>query len=161
MTPGSSVIKPTTKNQANTSTTTMSPFPLLDALRRDAQQIAPVLYDGSPLRRIVFIFADGEKFPVHCSARVIAPRIEASSDMPALTTLQRNILISLRDEGPASGEVLAQRLGYSAPSSLYARSRRPGGIRALMEQGIVLNDEENGYELTEFGQDVADRLGGE
>jgi hypothetical protein len=136
----------------------LSPFPYLDALRADVRQVAATLHRHSRLTRVVLVFEDGTKIPIPVMVTIEAPERDAS-DLPSLSALQRRILVSLRDDGPATGSVLAERLGYSTSGSLFNKGKR--GLRQLMEQGLVLNDESTGYDFTDFGRDVADRLGEE
>lgn len=142
----------------------LSAFPSLDTFRADADRVAPVLYADAPLKRIIFVYFDDTQIPLSVN-RTPPVREQATDadDMPPLSSKQRAILISLRDEGAATGETLAKRLGYAGPSSLHGKKapsgKITGGVRELMEHGLVLNDEEEGYQLTGFGKDVAARLG--
>ena len=140
----------------------MSAFQSLDLFREDARRVAPVLHPLAPLAKVVFVFADGFKTSISCPVTAAnfatGGTIEAqANDMPTLSAVQKRILVSLRDDGPAGGDSLATRLGYSSSTSLHPKNKR--GIKQLQEMGLVINDEETGYELTAFGQDVADRLG--
>ena len=144
-----------TTSQTNSSRPMLPLSSHFDAVRASAPHVASALYPRTPLKEVVFRFWDGREVPLEC-APPAAPTPSERDDTPRLNAMQRKIAKNLRDEGPAPGDVLAPRIGYSSAASLHNKGRH--GIREMMEMGLVINDE-SGYELTEFGQDVLEQMG--
>ncbi len=85
------------------------------------------------------------------------PQAEAVSaearGMPVLSAKQKKILCALLP-GAMKGDTLAEACELGAASSLHSGR----GLRQLTEAGLVINDERDGYTLTEFGEDVANEI---
>ncbi len=74
--------------------------------------------------------------------------------LPPLSATQKKIMVALAEAGPLKGDALASRCKLSSRTSLHGRR----GMTPLIEMGLVVNGEDDGYALTEFGEDVAEKI---
>jgi hypothetical protein len=124
---------------------------LLAAARRYAASLEVAPY--AKLRICIKIADTGEKVASLLSNPTSEVIKNEEKGIPALSAKQKKIVVALL-AGPMKGDALAPACELANRSTLHSGR----GMKQLMEWGMVVNDEEDGYTLTEFGEDVANEI---
>ncbi|HWH79627.1 MAG TPA: hypothetical protein VNT76_19745 [Candidatus Binatus sp.] len=120
---------------------------LLAQVRRYAVSLG--IPDCAKLRVSIRVADTGEMVASLLANPKIQPvESETREFVPSAT--QKRILVALLD-GPMKGEKLAEASGLANRSSLYGRR----GLPQLIQAGLILNDDADGYCLTDPGRDAA------
>lgn len=89
------------------------------------------------------VMPESVEVPLSTGKRLILPMVGLDAVPARLNEMQRDILEAIKERGPLKGQGLAAAVGWPSKSI----HQHPGGIRELVDRGLLLHDRKTGYHL--------------